>query len=60
MEMSCETCKYFESRTKFCRKNPPNSIVIEENGKKFMTSSFPKIQMPQLDFCAEYKNIDNI
>ena len=57
MNETCETCAFFEARTKFCRRNPPTSIVMEEDGKKFMTSSFPKIQMPQLDFCSEWQKM---
>ena len=55
MSKSCETCAHFEARTKFCRRNPPVPIQITEDKKTYITSTFPKIQMPQLDFCAEYK-----
>lgn len=55
MAKSCETCAYFEARTKFCRRNPPVPIQATDGEKTYMTSTFPKIQMPQLDFCAEHK-----
>ena len=57
--ISCEKCKHFEARTKFCRKNPPTPLIVHENGKSFITSTFPKIQMPQLDFCAYFDKNKN-
>ena len=51
----CQDCKFFEERTRFCRKNPPMSVIMVDHGKSFMSSSFPKIQMPQIDFCFSFE-----
>lgn len=54
-DKKCANCKFFEERTKFCRKNPPQANVVYENGKTFFTSTFPKIQMPEIDFCWQHE-----
>lgn len=51
----CSTCKFFESRSGFCRKNPPQVIV---NADGYYVAAFPKIAFPMLDFCFEYINIE--
>jgi len=37
---SCASCKFFDSRTGFCRKNPPQVVV---NADGFYVAVFPKI-----------------
>lgn len=55
----CCKCKYFEVRTHFCRKYPPTPLTVIENNKSFYTSTFPKIQLPELDYCFEFDPIIN-
>lgn len=52
----CATCKFFESRSGFCRKNPPQVIV---NADGYYVAVFPKIAFPLLDFCFDYVNMEN-
>lgn len=51
----CATCKFFESRSGFCRKNPPQVIV---NADGYYVAAFPKIAFPLLDFCFDYVNME--
>ena len=51
----CSTCKYFQSRCGFCRKNPPQVVV---NADGFYVAVFPKIAFPMLDFCFEYESAE--
>ena len=51
---TCKTCKFFELRTGFCRKNPPNVLLIPTNNDTFINSVFPKIGYPELDWCGEW------
>lgn len=51
----CQNCKYFEERTGFCRKNPPKAIQITTGKNPYCVAMFPKIGMPFLDFCFEFK-----
>jgi len=52
--MSCVNCKYFESRTKFCRRFPPVVVLVKgADGVDHVTSKFPKIGMPEVDYCHE-------
>lgn len=51
---TCINCIFFEARTGFCRKNPPVPITVQDNNKTFITPAFPKIQMPNLDWCFEF------
>jgi hypothetical protein len=52
----CANCKWFDDRPKFCRLNPPSIIEIEKNEKLIITSMFPSIQMPAIDYCSKFEN----
>lgn len=51
---TCSNCKFYEERTRFCRRFPPTPLAIEENSKFVFTSTFPKIHLPNVDFCGEF------
>ncbi len=56
MEKNCNNCAYFEERTRFCRLNPPQPMtMVDADNYEFLTSKFPKIQNPILDFCSFWK-----
>lgn len=48
----CINCSHYEERTGFCRANPPTPYHEVVNGRHIITSKFPKIQNPNLDYCA--------
>ena len=51
-EKCCAKCRYFETRTCFCRYNPPIPIVsYDKNNQPFVTSVYSKISMPGIDWC---------
>lgn len=51
----CKLCIYFEERTGFCRLNPPKSVqMIDRNGDEYITSVYPAIQKPELDWCSYF------
>ena len=52
----CLNCKWFEERTCFCRKNPPQVVIQYANRMAFPSSIFPKITVPVIDWCSEFKN----
>jgi hypothetical protein len=61
---SCEVCHFFESRTHFCRLNPPTPVIYlqiekDENGDQIFInkagSKYPVIGLPELDFCSKFK-----
>lgn len=53
-EQKCINCKFFEKRTRFCRLNPPQPVIID-NGNGLITSSkFPVITKPESDWCAQF------
>lgn len=54
----CLLCKYFEPRSSFCRKNPPHPIVINDEHGTHITSAFPKINCPTLDWCSYFEKIN--
>jgi len=47
----CANCKNLDVRTKFCRVGPPTPTVV--NGT--LTSKFPKIELPKLDYCSKFE-----
>lgn len=53
---TCSTCMFFEPRTKFCRKNPPMPLTVDEKMTKYTTAIFAKIQMPDVDWCGEWND----
>lgn len=53
----CLNCKWFEERTGFCRKNPPQSIPVYVKGIGQLTNNvWPKIPMPNVDWCSYFDN----
>ena len=56
MDIKCVNCLFFDPRTCFCRKGPPQVIV---NRDGFFSSMFPKISFPLLDFCYQHKSIES-
>lgn len=61
-EVSCNNCHFFEPRTKFCRRFPPqtiNSGKREDDYTGYVTtyakSVFPIIKCPLSDYCGEFR-----
>lgn len=53
----CINCKYFEARTNFCRKAPPQ--IIQQYIKSIGTVTnavWPKVPLPALDWCSYFEN----
>lgn len=51
----CTNCKYFEVRTGFCRKEPPQ--IIQQYIKNIGTVTnavWPKVPFPALDWCSRF------
>ena len=55
-QVCCANCKWLDGRNKFCRLNPPSIIETEKNDRLIITSMFPTIQMPALDYCSKFEN----
>jgi len=53
----CLNCKWFESRTCFCRLLPPQIVLQAFNNIAYPSSVFPKISVPNLDWCSKFENI---
>lgn len=53
----CFNCKWFETRTCFCRLNPPQIVLQRLNAMSYPSSIFPKISVPNLDWCSNFRNI---
>ena len=52
----CRKCKFYESRTKFCRARPPVPLVLDSgNTKDFVVSKYPGVVFPDTDWCGEFK-----
>lgn len=51
----CFNCRYFEERNNFCRFNPPIPMNILVAGCSVTTSNFPRISMPNLDWCGKFE-----
>lgn len=52
----CSLCKHFEPGTRFCRFNPPAAAInvnIDEGNR--ITSLFPMIRKPELDYCSKFE-----
>jgi len=58
----CFDCKYFDDRTHFCRRTPPIPVVFYDNKTKEnkVSSKFPVITMPELDYCSQFETIGNV
>jgi hypothetical protein len=55
----CQNCEFFEPRTSFCRRYPPTPMIINVGGVQVTTSNFPKISIPDVDWCGEFNLINN-
>lgn len=57
-DINCSNCSKFDSRTNFCRCNPPVPLVINVTDKfgniqnKYVTK-YPYISKPELDYCSK-------
>jgi len=64
-KISCAICEFYEERTGFCRRFPPTPVVIAVADKKYhenkdyAVSKYPVISFPDIDWCGEFKDIDN-
>lgn len=54
-DKTCKSCKWFCTRNNFCRKNPPTPITITHDDKEYITSKFPVIAKPELDYCSWFE-----
>lgn len=53
----CANCKFFEVRTGFCRKDPPQIIQTYIKSVGTVTNAvWPKIPFPELDWCSNFDN----
>lgn len=59
-DVCCAKCKFFDKRTSFCRANPPVVSSTNVNNRIIYSTNFPKIQMPNLDFCHLIEKIDDM
>lgn len=50
----CANCSFYDVRTGFCRLNPPQVVISYVNNMAFPTAAWPKINMPQLDWCSNF------
>lgn len=54
---TCVNCKFFEVRTGFCRKNPPQIIQSYIKSVGTVTNAvWPKIPFPELDWCSDFED----
>lgn len=54
-KVCCHNCKYFEERNNFCRFNPPVPMNIMIADCQVTTSNFPRISMPNIDWCGRFQ-----
>lgn len=54
-KQSCLTCKYFEERSRFCRFNPPQPVMIETGNGLTTSSKFTVITKPDIDWCSKHE-----
>lgn len=54
----CANCKWFDTRTSFCRKDPPKPVYVGDGNRQYITAVFPKIGMPELDWCSFWISAD--
>jgi len=57
---SCSNCFYFEERTSFCRRFPPQPVMgrnwnSSDEEVVFSATIFPKIDRPTMDYCGEWE-----
>lgn len=57
-QICCWNCRFFEKRNCFCRFNPPVPMVVNISGIQVTTSNYPKISMPNLDWCGKFEKIN--
>lgn len=64
VEKNCENCAHFDTRTHFCRLNPPLPVIynVKENNtwKQIVTSKFPVITHSEIDYCSHFKQYNLI
>lgn len=55
-EKCCENCKFYDSRTHFCRFGPPQPMIFIDSKTKEqnVSSKWPVITKPQLDYCSNF------
>ena len=51
----CYNCKFFEQRNCFCRFFPPTPMIVNVGGVQVTTSNYPKISIPELDWCGQFE-----
>lgn len=54
----CLNCRFFDQRTAFCRLNPPQVVLQYVNRIAYPTAAYPKIPVPNLDWCSYFENIN--
>ena len=47
----CWNCEKFERRTHFCRANPPQIVVFQDGPENKVSSKFPVVMKPAMDYC---------
>lgn len=57
-QICCQKCKFFEQRNSFCRFYPPTPMTINVSGIQVTTSNFPKITIPDVDWCGQFQEKD--
>jgi len=54
----CSKCRFFEDRTHFCRFDPPIPIIFYDGNIQNVSSKFPVITKPDIDYCGKFKYRD--
>ena len=56
-DKKCINCENFETRTHFCRLNPPIPMVFYEGRDMYqnVSSKWPVITQPNIDYCSNFK-----
>lgn len=57
-QICCQKCKFFEARNGFCRRKPPIPMALNISGVQVTTSNYPKISMPDVDWCGEFQRME--
>ena len=56
-DQCCTVCYHFDTRTHFCRLNPPQPVVFFDHRTKEhkISSKFPIITLPDVDYCSKFE-----
>jgi hypothetical protein len=63
----CKDCAFFEERNRFCRRFPPQPVVIsvkkrdsdQDVRNDLVVSKYPVVVYPDSDWCGEFQPVDS-